>query len=284
MVSNNQVGHLRTFSKVVLWSAAAVCVLIFLAVVSTQIEQRILRHRAEQLLVEIDGLQLRRTPWNSAKQEFHHWGKAAEYEPGCDPHQCALKIAVNDFVFNHFYNSDWHTHIDDYLRYRFNLSAESRPLFSTLEKLARWFLFLGIRPANVFATVGTRDGVVWSKGFSVRMEVLSSAQDGRRYEYTLVSGAYVVPQLPETNAGLFEEDLQLHPNYTIGSPSGCMGCIAVWAKFTPYTEAPDVHRLMQFNLSCLSSWRACTEQSDIMPVAWAEHEADRVRLEALRDR
>lgn len=46
--------------------------------------------------------------------------------------------------------------------------------------------------------------------------------------------------------------------------------MAVWAKFTPYADATDVSRLMQFNLDCITRWHPCRTQQDIMPTVWAQ--------------
>jgi hypothetical protein len=40
---------------------------------------------------------------------------------------------------------------------------------------------------------------------------------------------------------------------------------------------------MQLDLSCLTKWHPCARQRDIMPAAWAEYEAERPRIPALRN-
>lgn len=274
----------RRVRKLLIWTFGGVCAAVLLTLTFTQLDQRAFRRRAERLLAGIDALELRKTAWESAEQEFQRWGAAAKQDPQCTPRECSLEVTLNDFVLSHVYGSDWPTRIDDYLRYRLKLGAQSRPLESGLEKLIDLSLRVGVRPASVTGRIGMRDGIVWEKGFSTHIEVLSPPRrcsDGGRCPYTLIASSYTVPQLPQQGRVLFADDLEIHPQYTIGRPSGCMGCVAVWAKFTAYADTADVHRLLQFNLSCLTAWHACLYEPDIMPVVWAEHEADRARLKAL---
>lgn len=69
----------------------------------------------------------------------------------------------------------------------------------------------------------------------------------------------------------------------IGRPGGCEICVEGWAKFTPYTAPADIRRLLQFDLSCLTRWHPCLTQSDIMPAAWAQYEAEQPKVDELRD-
>ena len=286
MVSNARVVRFRILRKVLVWTVASLCAFILLTIGSTQIEQHFFRRRAKRLLDQIDALELRKTPWDSAKREFQTWGGAAKYDPKCNEHQCTLRVTLNDFVLSCVFGSDWPTRIDDYLRYRLRLWSQSRPLASVLEKSVNLSLYVGVRPAQIMASIGMRDGIVWEKSFSARTEVLSppgSCSGGGRCPYTLIGTAYTVPRFMVAGDGAPSFAVLLHPNYTIGRPSGCMGCVMVWANFTPYVDPADAHRLMQFNLSCLTSWHPCRYESDIMPAAWAEKEAEQVRIKALPD-
>jgi hypothetical protein len=56
---------------------------------------------------------------------------------------------------------------------------------------------------------------------------------------------------------------------------GRFRCVAGWATFTPYAAPADVQRLMQVDLSCLTRWRSCVTQGEIMPIAWAQYLAER---------
>ena len=147
---------------------------------------------------------------------------------------------------------------------------------------------MGGRPARIVATVGMRDGIVWSKGFSVIIETFAkngpwTSFHGGSVEYTLMANSHSVPRFDYYGSNWMGAQLQLHPDYMIGRPSGCEICVDGWAKFTPYTAPADMHRLMQFDLSCLTRWYPCLTESDIMPAAWAQYEVEQPRVNELRD-
>jgi hypothetical protein len=47
-----------------------------------------------------------------------------------------------------------------------------------------------------------------------------------------------------------------------------------WVKFTPFADPRDVLRLTDLNFTCITRWRHCTEQPDILPTAWKELRAE----------
>jgi hypothetical protein len=144
--------------------------------------------------------------------------------------------------------------------------------------LLRAYVRLGGHPARVTANVGMRDGVVWSKGFHVWVETYGHPvgwSGNWHSEFTLIASAYSVSRFDRGFGGLIVPQLILHPYYLIGRPSGCTICVAGWATFTPYAAPADVQRLMQVDLSCLTRWRSCVTQGDIMPIAWAQYLAER---------
>jgi hypothetical protein len=111
-----------------------------------------------------------------------------------------------------------------------------------------------------------RDGVVWGKSYWAYIEV-PPENFFDEYGYTLIGEANSQSRFIPG----FEPQLQLHPNFVVGRPGGCKPCLMVYARFTPYAAPADVRRLMQFDLSCLTRWRPCREQADIMPVAWSQY-------------
>jgi hypothetical protein len=137
---------------------------------------------------------------------------------------------------------------------------------------------LGGRPARVTANIAVRDGLVWGTGFHVWVETYGHPvgwSGNWRLEFTLIASASSVSRFERPFGGLIDPQLMLHPYYLMGGPSGCTICVAGWTKFTPYAAPADVHRLMQLDLSCLTRWRRCLTQSDIMPVAWAQYLVER---------
>jgi hypothetical protein len=65
-----------------------------------------------------------------------------------------------------------------------------------------------------------------------------------------------------------------HPEYWIGKPGGCTGCIKFETGFTPLAGREKIQELTDFNLSCLTSLIPCTKEADIMPSAWKQFQKE----------
>jgi hypothetical protein len=65
-----------------------------------------------------------------------------------------------------------------------------------------------------------------------------------------------------------------HPEYQIAGPSACQGCRSGWVRLTPFADPKDVLRLTDLNFACITRWKQCTEQADILPTAWKEVRAE----------
>ncbi len=255
-----------------------------LALVAGQIGQYLLRRRAELLLAEVQSLELRKTPWPEAQQQFQHWAANRKFDDACNEHQCSLKITLLDLVYGSLSRTNGAlVRLDDYFRWRFKLSYEIGPFVRMQQALVLTYMRAGGRPGGVVATIGMRNGVVWSKGFYVRLETYVHPRffGGAGNTFVLMADTQSIPRFGE-NGVYWNDDLMHHPNYLIGGPNACLGCVDGWAKFTPYADPADIHRLMQFDLSCLTRWHPCLTQSDIMPAAWAQYLAENARSDEPR--
>lgn len=149
------------------------------------------------------------------------------------------------------------------------------------QAMLQGYMLLGGRPATITASAGMRDGVVWSKGFSVVIETywhnIPDFNPDRWFEYSLIATTGSVPQLDFSGQNWVDPQITLHPNYIISRPGGCEICIMGYVHFTPYADPADIRRLMQLNLSCLTRIHPCLDQSDIMPAAWKQYLEERHR-------
>ena|GEM_PF-2387422 len=281
-MSNKTVGRPRKLRKVLVVLFLSVSALLSLTFVAYQIEQRLFCRRAELLLSETRSLELRKTPWPEAQAKFEHWKINRRLDPQCDVHMCSMQITLNEFVFGFISETNLFLRLDDYFRWRLKLHYDVGPFVHMEERLLHLYMLAGGHPARVIASIGMRDGTVWSNGFSVSIETYVR-QDPENFpygwsEYMLIASAHSVPRFDYYGGDWPNRQLMIHPNYAIGRPGGCEDCVFGWAEFTPYTDPVDVHRLMQLNLSCLTRWRPCTTQIDIMPAAWAQFLAERPRV------
>jgi hypothetical protein len=254
--------------------------LLSVIVMASQIDQHIFRRRAERLLAESQTLELRKTPWPEALHQFQHWGGAMKFSDICNEHECSLEIHLSEPVYGFVSRSYFFVRLDDYLRWRLNLSYQMGPFAQAEYALLRGYLLLGGRPAVVGASLGMRDGIVWSKEFTGYLETFAhgvpNVWDG---EYSLIADIRSIPKFDRYEAR--NPQLMLHSNYVIGRPGGCEICISGWVHFTPYADPDDVHRLMAVNLSCLIRLHPCQTQQDIMPNAWAQYLAEAPRVDQM---
>ena len=273
--------RLRSLRKYLLALALSLCSLLSLTLLASQVEQHLFRARAELLASQLQSLELRKTSWQDAQNQFRGWGANREFDEHCDSHKCSLKITLNEFVFDHITQRNLFEKLDNYFRWRLNLSYSQGPFARAEFWLLRLYMRVGGRPARVVANIGMRDEVVWSKGISVWIETFAHPaywSGNQPLEFSLFAAAHSVARFDyHVDPRKIDSQLKLHPNYEIGRPGGCEVCVYGWVKFTPYAKREDVHRLMELNFACLSRWHPCVSQGDIMPAAWAEYVADRSR-------
>jgi len=118
---------------------------------------------------------------------------------------------------------------------------------------------------------------VWSKGFAVLIDayqlntskIFGNTWDGFS---TLVAETRSVSRFDIGGA-----QLALHPDYAIGQPGGCEGCVMGWTKFTAYADPADVRRLTQLDLSRLTRWHSCLNQSDMIAAASSQYSVEHNR-------
>jgi hypothetical protein len=254
--SKKNVSRFLRLRRVLNYGAVSLVLVCLIAVAALHVQERILRYRAEKLLADIQSLELRKASFADARDVFRRWGKWGEFDRPCRPAHCNLQITLSDFPY------------DLPEKYAWRIS------------LHRAAMFVGAHPARVTATIVIDDAIVWGKGFDVGIDAPPYAEAGG----LATDNDYMLAGSAESRSRFDAFDrpatVLLHPNYVIGKPSGCEICVAVYAEFTPYADSHDVQRLMQFNFSCLTRWKPCRTQNDIMPVAWREYVDDHAKIAA----
>lgn len=270
---------LPTIRKLILLPVVGFCVLVVLALLASQIEQHIFRSRADRLLSDIQSIELRKTTWQEAQARVQKWSAQSRFSNPCDAHKCSIEIELDEFVMRHFFQNNPFERLDNYLRWRFKLSSEAAPLTNIVDSFLRLYMRAGGRPSAIRAHVGMRDAIIWSKGFTVDIATHSriSAADPNSYSFTLEAELESTPRISDEMFILpwVQTQLRVHPEYEIGRPGGCEGCVIGWVKFTPFAPAQDIQRLMVLNLSCLTRLEPCVSQAEIMPNAWAQYLAEK---------
>lgn len=276
--------RLLKLSVVVFVSVSALPLFLWLG---NQIAQRAYRQRVQILLSQVQSIQLRKTTWDEARGLLRRWGANRQYDPHCNSVQCSLEITLDNPAYHFIVSRNVLVKVDDYFRWKFNRSYDVGPFVRVEFWLLRFYIRAGGRPARTSVKIGMRNGVVWAKAITVSIETYGHPvgwSGNWVMEYSLVAYIHSLSRFDYSDERWNDRQLMAHPDYEIGQPGGCEFCVMGWAKFTPYAAPEDIHRLMQLNLSCLTRWRPCTTQSDIMPVAWsqylAEHAGERTHVQA----
>jgi hypothetical protein len=233
-----------------------------------------------QIKSVLQSIELRRASWQTAEAELMPWSGATEFYGDCDPYQRCLQITLDDSLLRYLEKALWMSHADDYLRWRLTLHYQMGPFLHLTEFLLLGYVRLGGRLAQVKAFIGMRDGMVWSKTFSIHVEmtVPPFKTDFSECDVYCTSDLAAFAETTVNLAGEYEPPLSaLHATYLIegGGGEGWFGGVS-WGRvsFTPDASPSDIRRLMQFDLSCLTRWHPCLTRSDIMPSAWKEYLAE----------
>lgn len=62
--------------------------------------------------------------------------------------------------------------------------------------------------------------------------------------------------------------VRTNPEYLVESETPCTVCKFIRGEFTPYADALVQQSLLDFNMDCITRWRACDTPAQIMPSAW----------------
>jgi hypothetical protein len=268
-VSNPSVARLIKKSLLgAILTLSAVVLLVFLA---SQVEQNIFRRRAELLLTQIQSLELGKTPWSQAKGQLTTWGAESTFDDKCNEGECLVDIRLVEPVYGFIYRNAFFMKVDDYLRGRLKLSFDTGPVVRLELALLRGYMLMGGRPARIVASVGMRDGLIWSKGYSAEIQTYWHGTPGPWDNFALIAVVRSVPSFDFSDMSHLDPQLTLHPGYRIWRPGGCCDFLQGNVQFTPLANPNDIRRLMEFDLSCLTRLRPCTSLSEVMPAAWKQY-------------
>ena len=232
-MSNTDMGRriLRLFG----WLLSGLLLLITLLAIAIRLDQYVLRWRGERLQSDIRSLELRKSTYADARRLENRWFDDTK-EGVCRPSWCDLQISLK--------NTGW-AHIEFLRNHLAILAIYHR---------------LGGRLADARASIRVRDNLVWEKGVGLNIETLVTESDRRRVEYWLSGSAGTDDHFPWISAR--------HPEYQIVGSNVHLRLGDV--HFTPFADPQDVTRLTDLNFACLTRWRHCTHQAEILPTAWKE--------------
>lgn len=253
------------WGKVLKISGFALLALIALPAVYVQIQQHILRWRAEQLLADIREIQMGKSTWADAQRLMNRWGAWGGYEGSCTAERCDYQISIED-AFRAF---------PSYWMPTGEIRGDPRECCQWLRKP---YMALGGRFAVVSARIEVKSGVIWTKTYGVETDVSCCGEN----QYPLMGYAEGVTRF---SPGRFWRALDRHSEYSVATAQHCTVCEAIDAHFTPTADSGVVRQFFDFNLDCLTRRKECEHPAELMPSAAQLEERDNElpKIEVIRD-
>ena len=233
-------------------------VLVILAFVAVQIQQRLLQWRAERLMTDMHRIRLYQSDWADAQRLMNRWGAWGHYDGSCTAKDCRYSIRLTDGSerASHFLRPDAFAWL---LRHR-------------VYSLYRW---LGGRYSIIYFAFVVQDGTIWRSTFYVNVQAPPKFLDPEDEGYFLMVGATSQQALRDSEGGPHvrgsDDDLAQHPYYKAGRPGGCEGCMMVGITYSTHTPQAEIERLTSFDMSCLTRFFSCKMPEDLLPVAKEWH-------------
>jgi len=218
-----------------------------------QIQQRILRWRAERLLADIRQIQMGKSTWADAQRLMTRWGTWGGYEGSCTAKRCDYQIVMEDAF----------RAMPIYFVPRGEMRNEAR---MCCQWLRRPYYLLGGRFAIVDARIEVKDGIIWTKSYEVEINTTSHIPFWNEDDYALLGAARGLTNHRHSNSGSRRE-------YVVWRPAGCEGCESINVEYSPLADPGIINSLLDFHLGCLTSIRVCREPAELMPTAWRVYNA-----------
>ena len=255
------------WGRVLKIAGGVVLALVAGSAVFVQVQQHILRWRAERLLADIREIQMGKSTWADAQRLMTRWGAWGAYEGFCTAERCEYRIVLQD-VFSARPITFWSTG---------HTNPAPRVCCLWFRKPYR---ALGGRFAIVFAAIEVKDGIVWTKAYDVETGLGPRQVAGdEEYDVVLVAAADGLTRFwengPWFSMGHSEDRIDRHPEYRAEIAPICSGCRAIDANFTPFADPSIVQQLLDFNLDCITSLFECKTPAEILPGAACLVEQDK---------
>jgi hypothetical protein len=240
--------RLRTrWGRILRVAVAALLALVAGLALFVQIEQRILRSRAERLLADMREMQSHPGTWADAQKIMQRWRPWGLGESFCSTEECFFYVRMVDPVE------------------AFLLGTDDRP-----PKL-HWLIWpaqlLGEKFSFIEASLRVKNGIVEESRF--RMNFWGQDEGIAR----AVDDLGALDYMPER---------WQHTDYYAEKHPWCEGCARFETGFTPFAGPDKINELTDFNFSCITRWSLCTTEGDVMPSAWRLYQEELPRKEALR--
>ena len=237
------------------WSGRAVVVIaaaLMVLIVFVQVEQLLIRHRAERLTREMQNLQVGKSSWIDVQSFMTRWGRWGDYKGSCSASHC-----------------DYVVELEDPIGTAFNSLAEKH---QGAAKIFGGFLEFLVRVAHghlpaMSAEIKVERGLVSDVDWAIGTYVIDSFDVHTSYAIS------VIVRTSNDEFHDFETVGRQHPTYSVTRSSNCGGCI-LWVHFHPDVQRDDMRRLTDINFSCITQWAQCDNTEQLDPNAVSILKAD----------
>ncbi|HEY1210367.1 MAG TPA: hypothetical protein VGE85_13425, partial [Terracidiphilus sp.] len=243
------------------FAALAVLAVILLTFAAVQIQQRILRWRAERLMADMHQIRLYQSNWADAQRLMYRWGAWGHYNGICTAADCRYAIVLGDASF---------------MAQQREREGNGNWLWSHHAAYVIYSLFGG-RYAPIYFEFIVQDGTIWRTSTAVNIEVDPKLLDKDDLGYVLIVEAKSQQALrqSEGNGWVLGRDEQLaeHPYYKAGRPGGCELCQMARITYSTHTPQAEIEHLTSFDLSCMTRFwfHSCTTLGEVLPAAKPWH-------------
>ena len=264
--------------RVVLFVGGVLLSLVLVTFLSVQIQQRMLRWRAERLLEDMHQIRLYQSTWADAQRLMQKWGTWGYYDGSCTAASCKYEIEM-DSIARYNPRVPRHAWLDWLLaRDRFNLY--------------QWF---GGRESAVRASFTVHDGTIWRESTAMGVSVPRRRMHREfavdkvlvfdDFDKSLSIGAISYQRLHRTLENPFvymggAEGLANHPYYKVGRPGGCkINCQIGVVYYSTHTPPAEIERLTSYDFSCFTRFNPCKEFEGLLPAAkeWHLYKEDELK-------
>jgi hypothetical protein len=232
-----------------------------------QIQQHLLRWRAEQLLDDIRAIEMGKSTWADAQRLMNRWGAWGGYQNECDQQYCSYRISIDDIsrAFHHF---------------PFSEGGQWESELRWPKWINRPYSWAGGRFAVVEAKFEVRNGKILGKSFAARTAFSTKAYQTKSESYAAADSNVIAEGLCATSFA-FRRSLQQAPSsidnqevYFTLSDNDHDGHWAV-AAFTPFADEGTVNTLLTFDLGCITRWKECRTSRELMPAIVSIYKEDK---------
>jgi hypothetical protein len=264
LVSNSNMTFREWAVRVVCWVGVVTVSLVLIAFLAVQIQQRMLRWRAERLLADMHQIRLYQSTWGDAQRLMHDWGAWGHYDGSCTAQSCKYEIEMDS--------------ID---RYNPRIPPHARLDWLLMHDRLNLYQWFGGRGSAVRASFTVHDGTIWRESTAMGVGVPRRRMrtgDYHDFDWTLSVGAISRQRLQQTRGdfgvfiSVFEDELAKHPYYKVGRPGGCkILCQIVSVYYSTRTPPAEIERLTSYDFSCFTRFHPCARIVDLLPAAEEWH-------------